>query len=98
MNRVRKAIGDYLKKLDKLLVLLALTLSAFGVAVIYSATHNVSNRSALVQMLGIGLGFVLMIIVSCFDYHTLMKMWKIYAPLCLLLMILTYVVGYQPAG
>lgn len=98
MKRIVRAAAAYLKKTDKLLIILCLALSSFGVAVIYSATRGVSSRSAAVQALGIGIGLVLMTAVSAFDPEVLFKLWKIYVPVCLLLMVLTYFFGYTPPG
>lgn len=80
------------------LVLLCVGLAAFGVAVIYSATHNNSNRHAVVQCLGIGIGLIAMILVSLIDYEVLLKLWKVFVPICVLLMAMTYIWGYAPAG
>ncbi len=98
MGKAGRAISEFVKKVDIALILLCLSLSGFGVAVIYSATHNTSTRHAVVQCLGIGIGLFAMILVSLIDYEVLLKLWKVYVPLCILLMVLTYIWGYTPAG
>ena len=98
MNKAGRGISEFVKKVDIALILLCVGLSAFGVAVIFSATHNSSNRHAIVQCLGIGIGVITMILVSLIDYEVLLKLWKVFVPICVLLMVLTYVWGYAPTG
>lgn len=98
MSKAGRAISDFVKKVDMALILLCVGFSAFGVAVIFSATHNISGRYAVVQCLGIGIGVIAMILVSLIDYEVLLKLWKVYVPICVLLMVLTYVWGYAPPG
>ncbi len=98
LRKIGSKISEFIKKVDIALILLSVGLSAFGVLVIYSATHNNTTRHAVVQCLGILIGLAAMILVSAIDYEVLLKLWKVYVPLCLLLMALTYIWGYAPAG
>ncbi len=98
MGRFRQTLARYAARIDWILVLLCVALSGFGMAVIYSATRVSSGRAPIMQALGICLGLVLMFTVSCFDADNLMALWKIYVPVCLLLMVLTFFFGYTPAG
>lgn len=98
MKKIVKAVKEYFSKADIVLILLCLALSGFGMMVIYSTTHNTSTRHVMVQGLGVVIGLVAMVIVSCFDSDTLLRLWKLYVPVCVILMVLTYFVGYTPAG
>jgi len=98
LSKTGRGISEFVKKMDIALILLCVGLSAFGVAVIFSATHNSSNRHAIVQCLGIGIGVIAMIFISLIDYEALLKLWKVFVPVCVLLMVLTYIWGYAPAG
>lgn len=91
-------IRNFIFSLDLWLVLACVVLAGFGLMVIFSATHNTSSRYAIVQAAGICIGFVAMIVVSLFDYRTLTSLWKIYMPIAVLLMILTFFFGITPAG
>jgi len=98
LSKIGGSISEFVKKVDMALILLCVGFSAFGVAVIYSATHNISTRHAVVQCLGILIGIAAMILVSVIDYEALLKLWKVYVPICVLLMVLTYIWGYAPSG
>lgn len=98
MKKVFKGVSSYLRKTDLVLVLLCLVLAGFGMMVIYSTTHNSSNRHVIVQAMGLCIGLFCMIIVSLIDSDILLRLWKLYAPFCVLLMVLTYFIGYTPPG
>lgn len=98
IKKITGAIKWYFSTKDKQLILLSLVSSVYAVFLIYSATHNNSLRNTLIQIAGIGIGVVMMFIISSIDYETLASLWKIYVPAIILLFILTFFIGYTPPG
>lgn len=79
-----KAIGHYLKNTDLYLLILALVCSAYGLALIYSATLNPvswqdgSTRNLLVQGAAIVLGVVMFVLMSLVDLESMSSAWKFF--------------------
>ena len=94
------------RHIDPVLIFTAVALSVFGVAMVYSASHNVAqeltndaNFFRNKQIVSLMLGLIAMIVVATFDY----RLAKVYAflglgaGLVLLLMVLTPI-GDETAG
>ena len=63
MNTLFSPLQEFWKKGDKLLLLLCLLASAYGVALIYSATrYNENDREVIIQIIAILLGVVVYIL------------------------------------
>ena len=63
MNTLFSPLQEFWKKGDKLLLLLCLLASAYGVALIYSATrYNGNDREVIIQIIAILLGVVVYIL------------------------------------
>lgn len=102
MKRAWNAVLQYIKSTDLLLIFycsLAITLS---VALLYTlASSNlgpvldIGRRQYIVQAVAGVLGLTCAIGISLFDYHFLAKMWKLYAPIALFLVILTFFIGIR---
>lgn len=91
---MKKAL-EYFKSLDKLLLLLCLLLSAFGVFLLYTLNENeisayVSSRQWKTQLLATGLGLFLALAVAAFDYRFLAKLWWLYIPVTLIPVLLLF--------
>lgn len=91
---MKKAL-EYFKSLDKLLLLLCLLLSAFGVLLLYTLNENeisayVSSRQWKTQLLATGLGLLLALAVAAFDYRFLAKLWWLYIPVTLIPVLLLF--------
>ncbi len=92
------SLGAYLRSLDWILLAATLALAAFGLFMLYSATHadpNISSPFFYVRSQGIGLvlGFVFMIILSVVNYQHIAR-WRTYIyGLTLVLLVLTLVLG-----
>ena len=71
-------VKSYIKNFDKVLLGLIAVLLVFSMLCINSATYGSDShsRSMNVQGVAIGLGFVLMIIVSKLDYDIISDLWK----------------------
>lgn len=84
-----------LRNFNFVLLLSILFLSVMGVLIIRSATISTGEDSTyLKQLMGVGLGFAVMFIVSMIDYHWLIKMYPvIYGGIILILALI-----YTPLG
>ncbi|MFZ2539240.1 MAG: FtsW/RodA/SpoVE family cell cycle protein [Oscillospiraceae bacterium] len=100
MNKVFASIKEFLRSLDKTLLLICLTCSSISLICLYSfyATGQKTFRVLIVQGVAIILGIVLAMIISIIDYHTMAKLWKIHAPIAIGLVVLTYIIGTGGAG
>ncbi|MBR5309609.1 MAG: FtsW/RodA/SpoVE family cell cycle protein [Oscillospiraceae bacterium] len=102
MKKLRELVKKYFSAVDKWLLLICISISVIGILCQYSlvnssqaSTLQISERVALVQVLASALGISAAIIVSNFDYHFMAKLWKLYMPAAIFLVILTFFVGMQ---
>lgn len=103
INR-EKSFLTFLKGTDFVTLLSALIASAYGLSLVYSATHSslkdgkiISSdvRSMIVSVL---LGVIIAIIVSNIDYEIISKVWPIIAAGCAALMVYTFFFGVAPSA
>ncbi len=103
INR-EKSFFTFLKGTDFVTLLSALIASAYGLSLVYSATHSslkdgkiISSdvRSMIVSVL---LGVIIAIIVSNIDYEIISKLWPIIAAGCAALMVYTFFFGVAPSA
>ncbi len=102
MKKIREFIKKYFAVVDKWLLFFCVSISLLGILCQYSlvnsnqaATLDIGDRVALVQVLASVLGISAAIILSNFDYHFLAKLWKLYMPASVFLVILTFFIGMQ---
>lgn len=102
MKKLREMIKKYFTAVDKWLLFFCVSISVLGILCQYSlvnsnqaATLDIGDRVALVQVLASVLGISAAIILSNFDYHFMAKLWKLYMPLSVFLVILTFFIGMQ---
>ena len=102
MKRLREIVKKYFSAVDKWLLFFCVSISVLGILCQYSlvnsnqaATLDIGDRVALVQVLASVLGISAAIILSNFDYHFMAKLWKLYMPLSVFLVILTFFIGMQ---
>lgn len=98
MKKILHSIKYYIKATDKLLIFLCLLASAYGLLLIYSASHMDGLHQTVVQGGAILLGLVFAIIVSNIDYEWLSKLWPVIAGVSVALMIYTVLFGVGPEG
>ena len=103
MNNTQKKIG-FFGGLDFVTVLTAIIGSAYGLALVYSATYSsltdgriISSdvRSMLVSVTG---GLIIALIVSSIDYEIISKLWPVIAAGCVGLMVFTMFFGVAPSA
>ncbi|HIV10157.1 MAG TPA: rod shape-determining protein RodA [Candidatus Faeciplasma avium] len=96
---VKRALA-YIKRLDKLLLLLAGCCSAIGITLIYSLVINsrsqritdaaVDSQTVKVQLIAALVGLFLALIIAVFDYRWFSRLWFLYLPAALGLTLLTF--------
>lgn len=92
-----KKILIYIKATDHILILLTTVASAFGLALIDSATQG-SARMLTVQVVGIIIGYAVMVTISHIDYHDIANVWKVLAIISIFFLVLTIAIGSSRAG
>ena len=92
------------KTTDFLLYFGCILATAFGCLMVYSATRNDAidagltiSRECLVMILAAGLGIVSCIIISLFDFKSVVRIWPIIGGICILLLGALFVWGEGPA-
>ncbi len=102
MKNIREMIKKYFSAVDKWLLFFCISISTIGILCQYSlvnsnqaATLDISNRVVLVQIIASLLGLSAAIVISNFDYHFMAKLWKLYVPTSVFLVVLTFFIGMQ---
>lgn len=92
--RALKKVLEYIKRLDKLLILLCLGASVFGIILLYSLYVNdfagVSESYYQTQIIATVLGLAVMLFIAGVNYRFISKIWFIYAPIALILVLLLF--------
>ena len=80
-----------------MLYVLLLVVSAFGMLAVAGVSHSFSSSNSLIMVQGLAfvLGFIAIIVVSNIDYRFIARMWKLYVPVVLFLVLLTFFIGGQ---
>ncbi len=102
MKKLHEVIKKYFYYVDKLMLALCITVSVIGILVQYTLVNSdladtlgISNRVYLVQIGASVLGIIAAIIISNIDYHFMAKLWKLYMPVSVFFVILTFFIGMQ---
>lgn len=99
MRGIWSVIADYIRECDKFLFLLCIAASGFGAMAVFSATRYTGEHGDLfTQMIAIGLGVVVVVVISKFDYNLYKKFWPLIALACLIPVILTFFIGFAPGN
>ena len=101
MQHVKEKMSRYFRTMDYFLLLIALFCSAFGIVLIYSATHSMdggSTRYMVIQGLAIVLGVIGFVIVSCMDLEKLAGWWRIVLVVNVLFQLSLLLFGYEDGG
>ena len=103
MNVFVKKISKYYKQLDKWLLIAVTFCSLVGVLLLYSmcttGASDITPRYYWIQLVSTGLGVCVCLLIASLDYHHFIKLWFIYAPPAVALVLLTFTgLGLQRAG
>lgn len=94
----------FFKETDKITFITALIASAYGLILVYSATHRTLTEGQIISsdiksmVISISVGIVFAILVSNVDYEIIGKLWPFIAFGCVVLMIVTRIFGKAPPG
>ena len=99
MAKIWAIIADYIRESDKKMMLFCLFATGFGCVAVLSATrYTGSVKQFMVQTLCLLLGFAAAIVISLFDFETLLKYWYVAAGIGFVPVMLTFFIGTGPAG
>ena len=100
MKLLSRRTIEFTRRTDKTLLLFCIACSAFGALLLYGIymSGNVRLRTLYVQCAATVLGVVGACVLSAFDYRDLAQMWKIYVPIAVGFVVLTYFVGMKRQG
>ena len=94
MGRLFSKIRKYASETDKLFLTICLFTSIYGIILAYSATITFqSQKQIITQIVATTIGYSAAFIVSHMDYELLCRYWKWVGGFCLLLVLLTFIVG-----
>ena len=94
-----KGIRNFFVLSDKILILLSIAASAYGMLLIASATNTFSSdRNFNVQLFAIFIGLVMMLIISKIDYSFFSNISKLLFLFGTAMIILTILIGVGPPG
>ena len=95
-------IRDYIRSIDKLMVILCIICSGLSVfllsLIIDTFPQEFGQRTVLVQFAATLLGIFVMIAVSVFDYKIYTKLWFLHYPLCVIFVLSTFIFGIGRQG
>ena len=92
-------IADYIREVDKFMLFLCLFTTSFGcMAVLSSTRYTGSLKQFIMQVVAMLLGLAAAILISLFDFEFFLKRWHIAAAIGVIPVLLTFVIGFGPAG
>ena len=94
-EKEKNVFRKFFDRLDKGLIIAAIALSVFSCFLIYTIVKNklisyVGSSYFYTQIVATALGVALLLIVAFFDYKKLSKLWYIYVPISVFLVLLTF--------
>ena len=93
------SVADYIREADKVTILLVFAATAYGSIAVMSSTRYTESLSQFITQCVAGFGgLIAAIFISNFDYKNMLKLWFLAAPLGLIPVILTFFIGFAPAG
>ena len=100
MGKIISAIADFFRLTDKLLLTLCISASLLGSFMVLSATnHTGSTRQFWVQLVCLCIGLFVLAFASGFvDYSVYTRFWPLIMGVALILVGLTFVIGFAPEG
>ncbi|MBE6741637.1 MAG: hypothetical protein E7570_04950 [Ruminococcaceae bacterium] len=99
-----KSLSHFLKGTDFITLFSAIIASAYGLALVYSATYKNLSAGKLItsdvraMIVSVTMGLIIAIVVSNIDYEIISKLWPIIAAGCVGLMIFTLFFGVAPSA
>lgn len=103
MKENSNKLSDFIRRLDKGLLVCVTACAIISVILLYSIVKNgiseLDSGYFVTQLVGTVLGLITCLIVARIDYHTISRLWFLYSPVALILVLLTFTaLGVQRAG
>lgn len=105
VKQVFSAVWNYIKRLDKILLLLCVTAGSLGVFYIYALSSSsrysayLNNGELKTQVVAMAAGIFGALIIAGINYRFISKLWFLYGPAALILSLLLFTpMGIQRAG
>lgn len=105
MKRKNNPVLNFIKETDLYLFTLCLFASVFGLIMVNSATRYTTvgesssfSREFIVMIAAVGLGVILSVIISAFDYQIFTKLWPLIAIACIGIMLVLFKWGTGPSS
>lgn len=104
MKYALEKVKTYIRRIDKILLLLVCGISGFAIYLLYTLYQNeistsVSQGQYLTQLIASVAGLVVALVIAAINYKFIAKLWFIYAPLALILTALLFTsLGVQNEG
>ena len=96
MKLVGRAVGDFIKKADMLLLLLCTVATIFGIVAISSATNNEGSSSyIMVQSVALVLGILIYVVLTLIDVDIIAERRELLLIFCLLFIGSLYFFGIE---
>lgn len=102
MTKFVNFIKSTVKETDLLLLFLCIAASVYGILMVHSATTlsiaegAIISRDARTMIMAVAIGVVFAVIISFIDYKFITKMFPLIGAVCIILMILTLLIGVGP--
>lgn len=95
MKKLWGSVKWYFRTTDKWLWLLWVSASLLSILFLAGIVNSgLSHIGKLwTQVAATGIGICLAVMLSLIDYKTMLKLWKLYVPLCVVLVALTFFIG-----
>ncbi len=102
MKNFLKQVNRYFRDADRVLLGLCILASSLSIIFLYIIQSTFPDmygrRILLMQIFASLLGIALVVAISFFDYRTMTKLWFVHMPLCILLMLATFIWGVGRSG
>lgn len=99
----KTTFADFFSGLDFMTILTAITASAYGLSLVYSATYSTLEKGSIISssllsmLITVFGGIVIALALSYINYEVISKLWPIIAAGCVILMIITFFFGQAPS-
>ncbi len=99
MRHLFAKFADFVRESDKILLSLLFLAAGYGCIAVFSATHYMESlRPFIVHTFCLVAGFGVILVGSLFEYNYYIKLWPLFAVAGIVPVVLTFFIGYAPAG
>lgn len=99
LKRLWWSFTDYFRETDKILLALCTICTLFGSVAVLSTTRYLGNeRQFFTHLIAMVLGLIVAMVISHFDYSIYKKWWPVFAAVSVILVGLTFFIGFAPQG